>query len=93
MLGKQIENEFIVTLPNEKVKLIVFLFFIVIVACNHSPLDKIREHNIKNGGLYYEQEKLDRLGIRGITKDKDSNIHFYVEKIKPDTRKKLNRIT
>jgi hypothetical protein len=72
-------------------KLIVFLFFIVLVACNRSPLDKIREYDIKNGGLYYEQEKLDSLGIRVITKDKGGNIHFYVEEIKPDTRKKLNR--
>jgi hypothetical protein len=72
-------------------KLIVFLFFIVLVACNHSPLDQIREHDIKNGGLYYEQEKLDRLGIRGIIKDKDGNIHFYVEEIKPDTRKKIEQ--
>lgn len=74
-----------------KDKLIVFLFFIVLAACNHSPLDEIREHDIKNGGLYYEQEKLDSLDIKGITKDKDGNIHFYVEEINPDTNKKIEQ--
>ncbi|WP_226578239.1 hypothetical protein [Halobacillus litoralis] len=70
-----------------KMALKLLLICCLLSACSNDFLKELREEDIKKYGISIEIEKLLKVGITGVSVDKEGNIHFYVSEIKPDTKK------
>ncbi|MFB9760346.1 hypothetical protein [Ectobacillus funiculus] len=66
--------------------LILLSILLILVSCQ-----KIRGNDIKNYGIPDKQEELIKLGITAVSYDKKGNLHFHVDKINPDTRRKIEQ--
>ncbi|GIN39021.1 hypothetical protein [Heyndrickxia oleronia] len=72
-----------------KKMILTILLSICLVGC--SPYQKLKLHDIEKYGLGHESDKLHKLGILGLGHGDDGTIHFYVKKIEPNTREKIDQ--
>lgn len=60
----------------------------LISGCDENLFEKLRKEDIIDGGLSYEFEQLQKLGIQGYSIDSNNNVIFYVDE--PNEEKRTN---
>lgn len=63
----------------------------LISGCDENVYEKIRKEDIIDGGLSYEFEQLQKLGIQGYSIDSNNNVIFYVDEPNTETRTKIEK--
>jgi len=75
----------------KKLLILFTLTQILLVGCQETLIKKIKEDDIKKYGISYEAERIAReCKLTGISY-KDGKFYFYVDEIKPGTRKKIEQ--
>jgi len=63
----------------------------LISGCDENLYEKIRKEDIIDGGLSYEFEQLQKLGIQGYSIDSNKIVIFYVDEPNEKTRTKIEK--